>query len=110
MSSPATLITWSGKTGLIAHDRRFNFLPITQCDMNKLYQFHIQSQLDSSGQLLLATFPKHSGDPYERSGALMELWPTRRWLYSSMMLNKELCCKCPFIIASLETQMVHNLA
>ena len=45
---------------------------------------------------LLATFPKHSGNPYKQSDALMELWPA--WgglyvtLYSAVVLNKNLCC------------------
>ena len=50
--------------------------------MNKLlYQISYENQLDLSGLLFLATFPKYSGDLYEWSGALMELWPAWGWLY-----------------------------
>ena len=46
--------------------------------MNKLFKFHNQNQLDLSGLLLLAAFPKPSGDPYVHvvwglNGALVSL-------------------------------------
>ena len=65
--SKTTYVTQSEKTGLIAHVIRFDFSPRTQSYMNK-------NQLDLSGLALLAAFPKPSGDPCVRCGALMELW------------------------------------
>ena len=38
----------------------------------------------SSGLLLLTAFPKHSGDPYKLSGALLEFWPAWGWLYVAL--------------------------
>ena len=32
------------------------------------------------------------------------------WLHSSVVLNKDVCCKFPFILASLKTYVTHNLA
>ena len=50
-------------------------------------KFHNQNQLDLivSG-LLLQAIPKHSGDLYKWSGALMELWPACGWLYVAVQL------------------------
>ena len=43
--------------------------------MNKLSNSTIKiSYVDLRGLLLLAAFPKPSGDPYVRCGTLMELW------------------------------------
>ena len=50
-------------------------------DLKKTIKFHCQNQLDLSGLILLAAFPKHSGNLYEQSGALMKLWPAWSWLY-----------------------------
>ena len=69
----ATYVTQSEKTGLIAHVSRFDFSPRTQSYMNKLSKFHNQNQLDLSGLVLLAAFPKPSSDPYVWCGASMEL-------------------------------------
>ena len=71
-------------------------------------KFPDQNQIDLSGLFLLAAFPKHSGDSYERFGALMELWPACMWLYSSMVLNEDLRCKFPFILTNFET--CYNMA
>ena len=45
-----------------------------------------QSRLVSD-LLLLAAFPKPSGDPYARYGALMELWTAWGWLYVAVQLS-----------------------
>ena len=58
-----------GKTGLIAHASRFDFSPSTQNYMKKTTYFHNQNQLDLSGLLLLAAFPKPSGNPCMCCGA-----------------------------------------
>ena len=63
-----------------------------------------------SGLVLLAAFPKPSGDPYVWCGALMELWSVWGWLYSSVVSDRYLCCEFPFILASFETAMAKNLA
>ena len=68
-------MTQSGKTGIIAHVRRFDFL-----------QFHNQNQLDLSGLVLLATYPKPSGNPYVWCRALMKLWSAWEWLYVAVQL------------------------
>ena len=70
--------------------------------MNKLSNFN-QNQLDVSGLVLLAAFPKSSGDQYVRYRTLVELWSAWGWLYRSVVLNKYLCCEFPFILASFET-------
>ena len=72
---------------LITLDSRFN--------VHQAIKLHCQSQLDLSG---LATFLKHSGDLYVRSRALMDLWDGCMWLYSPVVLNKDLCCKFPLIL------------
>ena len=46
--------------------------PLPQSYMNKLSNFITKISL--SGLLLLVAFTKYSGDAYEQSGALMELW------------------------------------
>ena len=84
-------MTESGKTGLIDHDSRFDFLPRTQSYMNKLSNFDNQNQLDLSGMLLLAAFPKHSGELYKQSGALLELWPACGWLCVAVQLHGIQC-------------------
>ena len=44
--------------------------------------------LDLSGLPLLAAFPKPSGDPYMRCGALLELWSACwGWLYVAEQLH-----------------------
>ena len=59
-------MTGTGKTSLISHDSRFKFSPRTQSPI----KFHNQNQLDLSDLLLLAAFPKHSGELYKQSWAL----------------------------------------
>ena len=79
-------VTQSDKTGLIAYDSKFDFLLNT-----KLHQYTIKFQCNNqqgfSTLLLLAAFIKPSGKPHEQSGALMELWPTRRWLCVTVQLH-----------------------
>ena len=66
-------VTGSAKTGLITHDRKFNFGTNT-----KIYQYTIKFlyQNDSalSGLALLAAFYQPTGNPYEQSWSFMELW------------------------------------
>ena len=69
-------MTGSGKTGLIAHDSKF--------DVHQTIKLHHQNQLDLSG---LAAFPKHGGDLYVWSRALMELWSAWGWLYVAVQLR-----------------------
>jgi len=45
-------VTGSVKTGPIAHDRKFNFLSLTQYTI----KFHYQNEVVLSGLLLLAAF------------------------------------------------------
>ena len=52
--------------------------------MNKLSEFHNQNQLDLSGLVLLAVFPKPSGDPYVQCGVLMS---SGQWLYVAVQLH-----------------------
>ena len=40
-----------------------------------------------SGLVLLAAFPKPSGNPYVRYGDLMELWSAWGWLYVAVQLR-----------------------
>ena len=65
-------MTSSGKTGLIANECRFD---VHQKYMNELLNvtFKIGPFNDLSGLRLLAAFPKHGGDPYDQSGAQIEL-------------------------------------
>ena len=70
-------MTQSEKIGPIALVSRFDFSPKTQIN----YLIHNQNQLDLSGLVLLAAFPKPSGDPYVRCAALMELWSAWGTLY-----------------------------
>ena len=77
-------MTGSGKTGLIAHDSRFDCSPRTQSYMKILLS---NSAINLSGLLLLAAFPKHSGDLYKQPGILMELWPAWRWMYVAVQLR-----------------------
>ena len=81
-----TYVTWSGKTNLIADDSRIYFFS-KNVKLHKIinYQFFL-NKLDMSGLLLLAAFPKHSGDLYERSGAPMKLWPSWGWLCVAVQL------------------------
>jgi len=61
----------------------------------------------------MAASLKHSDDLYEWSGVQMEVSQSQdgcKWLHSSVVLNKGVCCKFPFILASLKTWMAHNLA
>ena len=48
-----TYVNGSGKTGFIAHDSKFDFLPQAQSYMNTLY---CQNQPGLGGLLLLAVF------------------------------------------------------
>jgi len=41
---------------------------------------------------------------------LCQSWDGCEWLYSYVVLNKGVCCKFPFMLASLKTCVAHNLA
>ena len=73
-------VTGSTKTVLIPQDRKFDFFSQTQSLMNVLSSF--TATVDQSKVVCFCwlLFLKHSGEPYEWSGVLMEPWPTRRWL------------------------------
>jgi len=77
---------------------------------HKAIKFDIQNKPHLSSLLLLAAFLKHSDDLYEQSGVQVEFWPVWGWLYSSVVLNKDLYYKFPFILASFETWTPLNLA
>ena len=51
------------------------------------YQISQSNQLDVRSLILLAAFSKHSGDPYLRFEALMEIWSAPRWLYVAIQLH-----------------------
>ena len=61
----------SGKTGLIVHVGRFDFSPITQIN----YQILLLKSARLEWSVFADYFPKYSGDTYEQSRSLMELWP-----------------------------------
>jgi len=71
-------VTGSAKTGLIIHDRKFNFLSQTQSHINTLSSFTAKMKKSwvvcFCWLLLLAASSQPIGDPYERSGSIMELW------------------------------------
>ena len=52
-----------------------------------MIKLHNQNQLDLNGLLLLAAFPKPSGDLYVWCGAIMELWSASGWLYVVVQLR-----------------------
>ena len=60
------------------------------------------------GLLLLATFLKHSGGLYERSGVQMEAWLVLGWLRVAAQLYKRVCCEFPFILASPKACEAHT--
>jgi len=57
-------VTGSAKTGLITHDRKFNFVKNTQRHINTLSSF--TAKMKKSGWS--AAFSQPIGDPYEQSG------------------------------------------
>ena len=79
-------MTGSAKTGLIAHDRKFNFF------VTKMHQytikFYCQNEEVLGGLLLLAASSQPIGDPYERSGSIMEVWWEGRGLSVTMKLRR----------------------
>ena len=84
--------TESGKAGLIAHDSRLIFhqkYKATWINYHIIPGLAHQNQLDliMSSLLLLAAFPKHRGNPYMQSGALMELLSAWGWLYVTVQLH-----------------------
>ena len=103
-------VTGSEKISLIVHLSRFDFSSWAEGYVNKLLNFIFRTiKLHLSGLLLLAAFQKHSGNLYEWSGVQMESWDSCEWLYSSVVLNKGVCCKFPFILAGLKTCVAHIL-
>jgi len=98
------------KIGLIGHDCRFYLSSRTQSVINIPSTFYNQSHPGLSGMLLLVTFPKPTGKPYEQSGTLMKQPGVGRvWLYSFVVLNNDLRCEFAFISVSFEPWMAHNL-
>jgi len=63
-----TCVTESVKTGLIAHDRKFDFITQTQSLMNALPNITARVK----GSAFLAAFCNHRGEAYEQSVALIE--------------------------------------
>ena len=53
------------KTGLIAHDRKFNFFATNTKIHQYTIKFVYQNEEVMAGLLLLAAFLRHIGDPYE---------------------------------------------
>ena len=83
-----TNVTGSAKSGLIAHDRKFNFFFVTNT-MTHQYtiKFHCQNEEVLGGLLLLAASSQPIGDPYERFGSILELWWEGRGLSVTVNLH-----------------------
>ena len=79
-------MTGSAKTGLIDDDSKFNF-----CHKHKDTSIHYQVSLPNEdvlgGLLLLAASSQPIGNPYERSGSIMELWWEGRGLSVTVKLR-----------------------
>jgi len=80
------IVTGSAKTGLIAHDRKFNFLSQTQTHQYTI-KFHCRNEEVLGGLLLLAASSQPISDPYERSGFIMDLWWEGRGLNVTLKLR-----------------------
>ena len=80
-------LTGSAKTGLIAHDRKFNLLSQTQRYINTLSNFTAKMKKFWVVCNLLAAFSQPIGDPYEWSGSIMELW----WEGRGLSVTVKLC-------------------
>ena len=94
------------KTGLITHVSRFDFSPLTQR--------YIQISLPKSARL---EWPAFAGCFFQAQWRSMQVvWGPNgalaslglavcscMWLYSTVVLNKDLHCKCAFILAGFET-------
>ena len=80
-------MTGSAKTGFIAHDRKFNFFVTNTKTHQYTIKFHCQNEEVLGGLLLLATSSQPIGDPYERSGSIMELWWGGRGLSVTVKLR-----------------------
>ena len=79
-------MTGSAKTGLIAHDRKFNFLSQTKRHQYPI-KFHCQNEEVLGGLLLLAASSQPIHDPYKQSESIMELWWEGRGLSVTVKLR-----------------------
>jgi len=64
-------MTWSDKTGLIAHHRKSNFFTQIQIYVITLLGFIVRLSPVITGLFLQAAFSWPSGDLYEQSGVFM---------------------------------------
>jgi len=100
-------VTGSAKSGLIAHDRKFNFFVTNTKTHQYTINFHCQNEV-LGGLLLLAATSQPIGNPYEQSGSIMELWWEGRALSVTVhVLNKDLCCLLAIILAGYEPCVAH---
>ena len=68
-------MTLSDETGLITHNKKYNFLTHTQSYVSALARFQCQIwPLITDLFLLLAAFYWPAGDPYKQSGIFMVPW------------------------------------
>ena len=79
-------MTGSAKTGLIAHDRKFNFLSQTQGHIDTPSSFTAKKKV-MGGLLLQAASSQPISDPYKRSGSIMEHWCEGRGLGVTVKLR-----------------------
>ena len=77
-------VTGSGKTSFITP---MSADLIFHQEDKVIIKFHKQIQLELSGLLSLAAFPKPSGNPYVWCGALMEFWSAWGWLYMAVQFH-----------------------
>ena len=95
------------KTGLIAQDRKFEFFIQTQSLMNALSNFTV---IVSQGKAVCFCWLLFSSIVLSRTSGLGSGWSPGQsgdgcvWLYSSMVLDNDLCCKFPFILDSFEPE------
>ena len=80
-------VTGSGKTNLIAHDRKFNFFATNTKTHQYTVKFHCQNKVVLGGLLLLAAFSQPIGNLYEWSGSIVELWWEGRGLSVTVKLG-----------------------
>ena len=78
-------MTGSGKTGLVAHESKFNFVPQTKKNYINSYtiKFHCHSQQGLSSLPLLATFPGKSFKQSETvKNGVVHCTPLEAYIYT----------------------------
>jgi len=93
--------------------QQIQFSSWTEWYMNKLLNFMIKTSYNQvicfSWLLFWSTVAICTSCLVSKWG-LGQSWNGYEWLHSSVVLNKDVCYNFPFILASLNTCMVHNLA